>query len=123
LSLVDTDSEKGAAALRELLNLYCDLGAPSVRQQVRGVHSIRAQPVTRPLPGPGPLCFGRGLELTLLCDESAFQGSGAFLLASVLERFFAKYVSMNSFTETVLSTLQRGEIMRWPTTSGLRHLA
>lgn len=122
LSLVDTDAEKGAAALRELLNLYCDLGAPSVRQQVRGVHSIRSQAVMRPLPGSGPLCFGRGLELTLQCDEAAFQGSGAFLLASVLERFFAKYVSINSFTETVLTTLQRGEIMRWPTTSGQRHL-
>lgn len=121
LSLADTDSKKGAAALRELLSLYADLSDSSVRKQIRGLHSVRSQSVTRALPGPGPLCFGRGLEITLECDEAAFQGSGVFVLASVLERFFAKYVSINSFTETVLTTPQRGEIMRWPTTSGLRH--
>ena len=32
-------------------------------------------------------------------------------MGSVLERFFAKYVSINSFTEMVLRTMQRGEIM------------
>ena len=53
-------------------------------------------------------------------DETAFQGSGVFLLGSVLQRFFAKYVSLNSFTETVLRTVQRGEVMRWPARSGLR---
>ena len=41
-----------------------------------------------------------------------------FLLGSVLERFFAKYVSINSFTETVLRSIQRGEIMRWPASLG-----
>ena len=45
-----------------------------------------------------------------------------FLLGAVLERFFAKYVSINSFTETVLRTLQRGEVMRWPASRrGQRH--
>ena len=29
--------------------------------------------------------FGRGLEITLTCDEAAFQGSGAFLLGAVLD--------------------------------------
>ncbi|MET0390589.1 MAG: type VI secretion system baseplate subunit TssF [Polyangiales bacterium] len=123
LSLVNTDAAKGAVALRELLNLYCDLGDPSIRKQVLGVQSVKPEPVVRPLPGNGQLSFGRGLEITLECDESAFQGSGVFVLASVLERFFAKYVTINSFTETVLKTLQRGEIMRWPTTTGQRHQA
>jgi type VI secretion system protein ImpG len=122
LSLIDNDAKQGAAALREMLSLYSELADPSARKQVRGVHSVRSEPVMRPLPGAGPLAFGRGLEITLECDEAAFQGSGVFVLASVLERFFAKYVSINSFTETVLTTLQRGEIMRWPTTTGQRHL-
>ena len=46
-----------------------------------------------------------------------------FLLGAVLERFFAKYVSINSFTETVLRSIQRGEIMRWRPTAGLRQVA
>jgi type VI secretion system protein ImpG len=40
----------------------------------------------------------------------------------VLEQFFAKYVSINSFTETVLKTVERGEVMRWPARMGLRHI-
>ena len=69
---------------------------------------------------PGPTSFGRGLEVTVTCDDAAFEGTGAFLLGAVLERFFAKYVSINSFTETVLRTVQRGEVMRWRPTAGLR---
>jgi type VI secretion system protein ImpG len=38
----------------------------------------------------------------------------------VLDRFFAKYVSINSFTETVLRSLQRGEVARWPAKVGRR---
>ena len=60
--------------------------------------------ITRALPVPGPTTFGRGLEVSVTCDEAAFEGSGVFLLGAVLERFFAKYVSINSFTETVLRT-------------------
>jgi type VI secretion system protein ImpG len=119
LSLTDSDG-RGASALRELLALYADLGDPATRKQVHGVRSVKSRAVTRPLPGPGPISFGRGVEVNLECDETAFQGSGVFLLAAVLERFFAKYVSINSFTETVLTTLQRGEVTRWPMTSGQR---
>jgi type VI secretion system protein ImpG len=46
-----------------------------------------------------------------------------FLFGAVLERFFAKYASINSFTETVLRTLQRGEIMRYSTRVGRRAIA
>jgi type VI secretion system protein ImpG len=42
-----------------------------------------------------------------------------YLLGAVLERFFRKYVSINSFTETVLVTQQRGEIARWRPETGL----
>ena len=70
----------------------------------------------------GPISFGRGLEIGLQLDESAFEGSGVFLLGAVLDRFFAKYVSINSFTETVVKTTDRGEIVRWPIRTGQRAL-
>jgi type VI secretion system protein ImpG len=66
------------------------------------------------------MTFGRGLEVTVTCDEGAFAGSSSFLLGSVLNRFFAKYASINSFTETVLRSQQRGEVMRWPIAAGQR---
>jgi type VI secretion system protein ImpG len=124
LSLVDGNngaSDRGAA-LRELLSLYADLAEPGHRKQIDGIRSTSCLGITRALPVPGPTTFGRGLEIQVTCDETAFQGSGVFLLGAVMQRFFAKYVSINSFTETVLRTVQRGEIMRWPARSGLRQI-
>ena len=62
----------------------------------------------------------RGLEVTVLIDEKAFEGTGAFLLGAILERFFAEYVAMNNFTQTVIRSVERGEIMRWPVRLGNR---
>jgi type VI secretion system protein ImpG len=62
----------------------------------------------------------RGQEINLTLDEKAFEGSGTFLLGAVLERFFADYAGFNSFTQTVVSTTERGEIMRWPPRMGTR---
>jgi len=124
LSLVDVADGAGqkAQALRELLTLYADLTDPGARKQIEGIRATACAGITRPLPIPGPTTFGRGMEISLTCDETAFEGSGVFLLGAVLERFFAKYVSLNSFTETVLRTIQRGEIMRWRTRAGRRKI-
>jgi len=123
LSLVDNDQASGAAALRQLLMLYGHYSEPSVGKQIDGVLSIASKPIARRIPSPGPIVFGRGLELTVTFDESAFEGGGAFLLGAVLEKFFTRYVSINSFTETVIRTTDRGEIMRWPAQIGTRHIS
>ena len=124
LSLFDDHNAvdgQGAQALRALLSLYSDNAEASLRKQIdEGVSSIDQKSVTRRLPLPGPIAFGRGLAIRLTLDEAAFVGSGAFLLGAVLERFFAKYVSINTFTETTVATRERGEIMQWPARHGLR---
>lgn len=120
LSLADSGERGGAAALRELLALYGDVAGGAVRKEIDGVRSVSSRAVTRPIPIPGPIAFGRGLEVTLLCDETGFEGTGCFVLAAVLERFFAGYASINSFTETVLTTTARGEVHRWRPRVGRR---
>jgi type VI secretion system protein ImpG len=122
LSLLDTDDKQGAVALRELLSLYGDLAEAPVRKQIDGVLSVVSKPITRRAPVPGPIAFARGLEITVTLDENSFEGSGIFLLGAVLEQFFAKYVSLNSFTETVIKSNERGEVIRWPPRIGKRHL-
>ncbi len=120
LSLLDSSAEQGAAALRELLALHARTADAGLRRHVEGLRSVRSVPVVSRLPLPGPLCFGRGVEVTLEFDELAFEGGSAFLLGCVLERFLARHVSLNAFTETVLRTLTRGEIMRWRPRCGTR---
>jgi type VI secretion system protein ImpG len=119
LSLTDSDGH-GAGALRQMLSLYADTGELAVRKQIEGVRSVSATPIVRRMGGAGPMTFGRGIEVAVTCDESAFQGTGVFLLGAVLARFFSKHVTINSFTETVLKSSQRGEIMRWPVEVGRR---
>jgi type VI secretion system protein ImpG len=121
LSLVDSPDGKGAAALRDLLKLYGNANDPQIRKQIEGVMSVSSAPITRRIKTRGPIAFARGLEIALTFDEDAFEGTGEFLLGAVFEVFFSKYVSINSFTETVIKTKQRGEIMRWPTRAGIRH--
>ncbi len=123
LTLTELDREQGAASLRRLLELYTGLADPQTARQVEGVQGLALRPVTRRLPRPGPLVFGRGVELTLSFDEEAFAGAGAFLLGLVLERFFARHVALNTFTETVVRSVQRGEIARWSPRPGERPIA
>ncbi len=119
LSLVDSDPQQGAVALREMLSLYCHTSDLNAQRQIEGVRSIASAPVTRRMPSPGPITFGRGLQITVTLDDAAFEGTGAFVLGAVLSQFFAQYVSINSFTETVIRTVARGDIMRWPARGGL----
>lgn len=122
LSLTDTDGMQGAEALRELLRLYIPSNQSIASRQLEGLLSVAPQTVVRRIPGSGPLAAGRGLGITLTMDEAPFGGSGAVLLAGVLERFFAKYVSINGFVETTLRCTDRGEVMRWPLRLGARAL-
>jgi len=121
-SLTEGPGERGADALRAVLDLYAGAAEPQVARQVEAVKSVSARKVTRRLPGGGPIAFGRGLEVDVELVEGLFQEGSAFLMGGVLETFFRRYVTLNSFTETVLRTGERGEIMRWPTSIGTRHL-
>jgi type VI secretion system protein ImpG len=120
LALSDSSENEGASALRELLSLYADLSEPAERRQIQGVRSTTTVPVVRKIPIDGPPTFARGIEATIHCDEAAFEGTSVFVLGLVLSRFLARYVSINSFVETVVRTSQRGEIARWPMSLGRR---
>ena len=122
LSLIDDKTSQSASAFRALLRLYADSSEPAIRKQVDGVRSVSAQPVARPIQNQGPLAFVRGLEIDVSMEESAFEGTGMFLLGAVIEEFFAKYVSINSFTETVIKSVDRGEVIRWPARLGRRQI-
>jgi type VI secretion system protein ImpG len=121
-SIISTSKEDGKIAFREMLRLYSNPNDRSMLKQIEGVQSVEARAVVRRIDTPGAMTFVRGTELALQLDESAFTGAGVFLFGAVAERFFAKYASINSFTETVIKSPQRGEIMRWPIQTGLRPL-
>jgi type VI secretion system protein ImpG len=122
LSIADTRMGGGAAGLRELLGIYAPVGDRTIEKQLEGIVSVTSQPIVRRLHDEVLSTAVRGLEIRLDFDDSFFEGTSVYLLGAVLERFFRKYVSINTFTETVLNTQQRGEIARWKATSGLGRL-
>jgi type VI secretion system protein ImpG len=122
LSLAERAPESGAEMLRDLLALYADPNDAAAMRQVEGVRGISYQPVVRRLPLLGPISYGRGLEIKVTLDEAAFEGAGIVVLGAVLDRFFARYVSINSFTQTCLQSSARGAVKTWPVRLGGRQL-
>jgi type VI secretion system protein ImpG len=119
LSLNYLSLGEGAEPLREILKLYDATDSSAIRQQIDGILNVSSrQLVGRPrsMPWNG---FCRGLEVTLELDEEKFVGSGVYLFAAVLEKFFGLYTSLNSFTQLVAKTRQREELLkRWPPRAG-----
>jgi type VI secretion system protein ImpG len=120
LGLVDRSAEEGAVALRETLILFADLADGATERRIQGVRSLAVKSVVRRVRTAQGAAAARGLEVSVLLDEKAFEGSGAFLMGAALDRFFAEYVGINHFTQTVIRTTDRGEIMRWPPRLGVR---
>lgn len=128
LSIADeNDSNASIKALRELLELQIHTqrvgdSTQSVlvyeTQINRGLQKIETEKIVHPIHIQGKITYARGLQITITLEEEAFEGGSSFLFGSVLERFFAQYTSINSFTQTVIKTLERGEVMRWPIRAG-----
>jgi type VI secretion system protein ImpG len=108
------DSDEGADKIRQLLRLYSNSQNPSIEKQIEAIKKIRSKPINRQLMFSDKVAYCRGLEIELECDESGFEGQGIYLLGAVLEKFFSKYVSINSFTQLTLTSTRRGKIHTWP---------
>lgn len=111
----------GLKALREILRLYAAVGGSTVDEQVAGVTGLACRDVVRRVGSDVWRGFCRGTEIRLTLDEDRFVGSHPFLLAAVLERFFALYAAMNAFTQLVLVSEQRPGVWKtWPPLAGDR---
>ncbi|RPI28011.1 MAG: type VI secretion system baseplate subunit TssF [Acidobacteria bacterium] len=122
LSLLHSAADNRPEALQEILRLYDPGNSPVILQQITGITSIASRQVMRRIRGKQGSGFARGIEVTLGFDENNFVGSGVFLFASVLEKFLGLYVSINSFSELVATSKQRGVLKRWHPRSGYQTL-
>lgn len=112
-------SQDGENALRELLKLYDFDDSPATRQHISGIVGLKSGYTTKRI----GQSFCRGIQVTMEFDEDKYVGSGLYLFASVLERFLAQYVSINSFSQMIAKTIQRKEPLRiWPPRNGNRVL-
>ncbi|MDE2318624.1 MAG: type VI secretion system baseplate subunit TssF [Rhodospirillales bacterium] len=118
-----TGGAEGAAALKEILRLYDLRDTAETRAAVEALLSVAAKPGTARVPGARLGAFCRGLDVELEFDQRAFQGSGLYLLATVLARFLALHASINSFVRTSVRLRGKPEPeLRFPPRAGARVL-
>jgi type VI secretion system protein ImpG len=107
--------EGGEQALKEILRLYDFNNSLATQQMISGIVSVNSRHITKRI----KRSFCRGVAVTITFDEEKYVGTGLFLFASVLERFLSQYVSVNSFSQLIMETLQREEPVKiWPPRSG-----
>lgn len=120
LGLVERGVGRNAQALREVLSMFADLSDSATERRIRGVRDVDSRPVVRRVRQTGGVGVARGVEVTVTIDEKAYEGSGIFLLGSILDHFYRDYAAFNHFTETVIRSVERGEVKRWPVRLGSR---
>jgi type VI secretion system protein ImpG len=114
-----SNDEDSLKALREILKLYSFSERAPVHHEIQGIRHMALRKVMQRVGRDAWRGFCRGTEVTLTFDEESYVGGGAFLLASVLNRFLALYASVNSFTQLAIQSKQReGVWKRWPSMAG-----
>lgn len=115
LSLV----EEGKDSLQQILTLYNFSESTYLRNQIAGIRGVKSSPHYARLITENGIAAARGTRVDMQLDEEQFVGGGVYLFSSVIERFLGTYVSMNSYSQLTVSTLQRREVLReWPPRAG-----
>ena len=115
LSLV----EGGKEALQEVLRLYNFSDSADLDKQISGIAEVSSKRHFARINSDSGIAFARGTQVHLEFDEEDYSGGGVYLFASVIENFLGLYASLNSFSQLVVKTRQRREVLRqWPPRAG-----
>jgi type VI secretion system protein ImpG len=118
--LVHDAAGQDGSSFRDILSVFAPLSENVADRQAQSVRSVSTRPVVRRLQQKSGTGVARGLEITITLDDKAFEGTSAFLMGAVLDRFVAEYASINHFTQCVIATTDRGTIMKWPPRIGAK---
>lgn len=112
------DIQSAAAALREMLSLFADLSDTVTEPQLQALRTVETRPVVRTVARTDGYHPARGIEVKVTFDEDAFDTTGIVLFGAVIDRFLAEYSAINSFTQCVIASEQRGTLKTWPPRTG-----
>jgi type VI secretion system protein ImpG len=104
--------DEGREALQQILSLYNFSDSIYLQNQISGITKVHSARHFAPVMTDNGVVSARGTRVSLELDEEQFVGGGVYLFSSVIERFLGSYVSMNSFSQLIATTVQRKEVMR-----------
>ena len=115
LSLV----EDGKEALQEVLRLYNFSDSADLDKQITGIVGVSSKRHFARVNSESGIAFARGTQVQMEFDEEHYAGSGVYLFAAVMDHFLGLYASLNSFSQLVVKTRQRREVLKeWPPRAG-----
>lgn len=112
LSLPQTGS--ATEALREQLRVYAFTSADSIEPQLAAIDSVEVKPVALRADDGAWRGFCRVQRVTVTIDEDRFAGASPILFGHVLSSYLGSHASVNTFTQLVLASRQRGVVKIWP---------
>ncbi len=119
ISLVNVDALRVILSTYNFQAYYDRQAARAHALRLEGIEQIQSKPIDRLFKGT-PI---RGLSIQMDMRESKFAGEGdLYLLASVLNEFFALYATINSFHQLVVRNIERGDVYQWPARIGQQPL-
>jgi len=111
--------EDGKEALQEVLRLYNFSDSADLDKQIAGIVGVSSKRHFARINSESGISFARGTQVHMELNEEDFSGSGVYLFAEVIEHFLGLYASLNSFSQLVVKTRQRREVLkRWPPRAG-----
>ena len=113
----------GRPALQEMLRLYDFSDSAFFENHINGITGLTSAPHFARVASAHGIVFARGTRVQMEFDEDLFSGGGAWLFAAVLDRFLGHYVSMNSFSQLIVTTPKRRQpLYQWEARAGSRIL-
>ncbi len=104
-------SEMGADALREILRLYNPEADGENRKAIDAIISVSYKRSTARVTDDNGVSLCRGIDVLIVLDSERLAGTGEYLFATILERFFALYCSINSFTRVTVRSRENNTII------------
>lgn len=119
LTLGTFTGEGATERLKDVLRLYDFKASPQTKGLIDNIFSVEIQPSTARVVQKGRVSFANGSDITVTFANDDFAGSGMFFFATVLERFFAQFAAINSFTRLSLKLKEQdGVYHQWPARVG-----
>lgn len=116
-SLTAQSEKNSTLLLKELLLAFPHDNNKFYQTEISSIKNLSVTPTTRIIRHKGAGGLIRGIAVVITFDESLLGGIHPYLFGSVLKHYLQRSVSVNSYVDVIIETIQHGKIMEW---SGLK---
>lgn len=122
LSLTEQSDDNSTLLLKELLLAFPHTNNKHYEAEVSSIKNLSIEPTTKVIRHKGAGCLMRGISVVITFDESLLGGVHPYLFGSILRHYLQRSISINSYVEVTIETIQQGKIIKWPGLKGEKAL-